>query len=271
MKKLWLGTIAAVLVLGGQAQAADLPVKVPPAAPIAAPVVDWSGFYLGGHAGFAGSRLKFSVGLPDGNCVEFGGTSTCEDFRFSPSSFIGGGQVGVQSQVEKWVFGIEATWSGLDLHGSRASIVDPNSFRSVKLNEIGTVDARFGYAGWGERLLVYARAGYATARVGVHLLEGVGNFAGTATGATGDATGWKPGFTIGAGVEYMVWQNLVLGLEFDFYNFDFDTKLPRLFSDGTPSFQIFGSNADVFAVTARLSYLFNWGKGKAPAAVSAKY
>jgi hypothetical protein len=32
-----------------------------------------------------------------------------------------------------------------------------------------------------------------------------------------------------------------------------------------------GSNADVYAVTARLSYLFNWGKGKAPAVVAAKY
>jgi hypothetical protein len=32
-----------------------------------------------------------------------------------------------------------------------------------------------------------------------------------------------------------------------------------------------GSNADVYAVTARLSYLFNSGKGKAPAVVAAKY
>jgi outer membrane immunogenic protein len=274
MKKLRLGTIAAVvLIVGGQAQAADLPVKAP-AVPVAAPVLNWSGFYVGAHAGLAWSRLVFSVGIPDGDCVAIGGGSACEDFRFTPNSFIGGGQVGFQSQVEKWVFGIEGTWSGLNLHQADVSVLDPTSSRSIKIDEIATVNARFGYAGW-ERVLVYAKAGYATGRIGVHLVEGTGAASlcacGLAPGVTGDVRNWRNGWTLGAGVEYMPWQNVVLGLEFDFYNFAFDTKSPVLFSDGVNTFQIWGSNADVYAVTARVSYLFNWGKGKAPAVVAAKY
>src|SRR6266567_3495725 len=266
MKRFWVAGIASVALIaatGGMGQAADLPVKAPAAVPVAAPVVNWSGFYVGGHAGLAASRLRYSVGIPDGDCT----SSVCEDFRFTPTSFIGGGQIGFQSQVEKWVFGIEGTWSGLDLHQSKASIVDPTSLRSIKIDDIATVNARFGYAGW-ERVLVYAKAGYATARIGVHLVEGP---VGIVSDVTGDVTSWRNGWTLGAGVEYMPWQNLVLGVEFDFYNFAFDTKSPALFSDGTPSFQIWGSNADIYAVTARLSYLFNWGKGKAPAGVAAKY
>jgi outer membrane immunogenic protein len=256
MKKFWIGTVAAALIVASEAESADLPLKVPPAAPIAIPVVNWSGFYVGGNVGVVTSSLKYSVGIPDANCPAIGGSSECEDFRFSPTSFIGGGQIGFQSQVDHWVFGIEGTWSGLDLHGTQQGILDPTSSRSIKIDEIATVDARFGYAGW-QGVLLYAKAGYATARIGFHLVEGSG---GSPLGVTGDITNWRSGWTMGAGIEYMAWQNLVVGLEFDYYNFAFDTKSPAFFSDGASTFQIWGTNADVYAVTARLSYLFNWSK-----------
>jgi outer membrane immunogenic protein len=255
MNRLWLGTVAGIALLaGGGAHAADLPVTAPATVPVAVPMVNWSGFYVGGHAGIAWSRDLYSFNVHDVTC-DF----ACEDFRFSPTSFIGGGQIGYQSQVEQWVFGIEATWSALDLHRTKESILDPTSLRSIKIDDIATVGARFGYAGW-ERVLVYARAAYATARIGVHGVEGgSGITSDTAAGVTADWNGWRSGWNLGAGIEYMPWQNLVLGIEFNFYNFAFDTKQPVLFSDGRP-FQISGSNADVYAITARLSYLFNWGK-----------
>jgi outer membrane immunogenic protein len=256
MNRLWLGTIAAAaLVASGEAQAADLPVKAPPAAPVAAPVINWSGFYVGGHAGIAWSRDLFTFNIPDGGC----GTA-CEDFRFTPSSFIGGGQVGFQSQVEKWVFGIEGTWSGLNLHGSRQSVLLPDpTLVSFKIDDIATVVGRFGYA-W-DHAMFYAKAGYAAVRVNIHGFD-------TVSLAIGDDRAWRSGWTLGAGIEYMVVPSIVLGLAFDFYNLQFDNKQGVGFSDGT-TFQISGSNADIYAVTVRLSYLFNWGK--TPAAVVAKY
>jgi outer membrane immunogenic protein len=271
MTRFWISGIAAVALLaatGGEGRAADLPVKAP-AVPIAAPVVNWSGFYIGGNVGIAWSRDIFDfIACENPVCDpnDPNNPSVFETFRFSPASFIGGGQIGFQSQVEKWVLGIEATWSGLDLHQSKASVLDPTSFRSIKIDEIATIGARFGYAGF-ERTLIYIRAAYATARIGVRAEEGAGALPAT-PGAIGEWRGWRSGWNMGAGIEYMPWQNLVLGIEFNFYNFAFDTKQPITFSDGT-EFEIGGSEADVFAVTARLSYLFNWGKGKAP--VVAKY
>jgi len=261
MNRLSLGTVTALLACT-TAYAADLPVSVPPA--VVAPVVNWSGLYVGGHAGFAWSRDLFSFDVHDVTC-DF----QCEDFRFTPSSFIGGGQIGYQSQVDMWVFGIEATWSALDLHQTKNSAFDAASLRSIKIDDIGTVGARFGYAGW-DRMLIYARAAYATARIAVHALEsGSGITSDAGPGVTGDWNGWRSGWNIGAGIEYLLWPNVVLGIEFNFYNFAFDTKQPITFSDRTTEFEIAGSNADVYAVTARLSYLFNWGK--APAGLVARY
>lgn len=256
MKRFWLGAIAAAaLVASAGAQAADLPVKAPPVAPVAAPIVNWSGFYVGAHAGIAWSRDLLTFNVPDV-------TGSTEDFRFTPSSFIGGGQIGFQSQVEQWVFGIEGTWSGLNLHGSRQSILLPDAtLVSFKVDEIATVVGRFGYA-W-DHAMFYAKAGYAAARVGIHAFD-------TASLAIGDDRAWRSGWTLGAGIEYMVVPGIVLGLEFDFYDLQFDNKQGVGFSDGT-TFQISASNADIYAVTARLSYLFNWGKGKPPAVVAAKY
>jgi outer membrane immunogenic protein len=264
MNRVWLGSIAIVLGIGGQAQCADLPVSPPPVVPVVAPIVNWSGFYIGGHGGFAWSRLRYSVGIPEGSCPPPDTTVLCEDFRFTPTSFIGGGQVGLQSQVDSWVFGVEGTWSGLDLQQTQQSILDPGSSRSIKINEIAAVEARFGFAGWNP-VLFYAKAGYATARINVHLFEGPDGFV---PDVNGHVTGWHGGWTLGAGIEYMPWQNVVFGVEFDFYNFAFDTKTPVLFSDGVNSFQIWGSNADVYSIRARLSYLFNWW---APGALVARY
>jgi len=274
MKHLWLGTIAVVaLIAGGEAQAADIPVtKAPPAAPVAAPVANWSGVYIGGNAGFAWSRelFNFNTGAPpDPGCapptLDVPDTLSCEDFRFTPSSFIGGGQIGIQQQYGSVVFGVEGTWSGTDLHQTDESALFPGSFRSIKINEIATATFRFG-AVW-EQALIYAKGGFATARVGIHSVEGPNNPL-IAAGVTGDVTRWNGGWNLGAGIEYMPWPNFVLGVEFDFYNLQFDTKFPLHLSDGS-LFQISGSDASIYAITARLSYLFNWGK--APAAVVAKY
>ena len=48
-KMLASGAIAAVLAMSGPAFAADMPVK---AAPLVAPIYNWSGFYLGFHDGY---------------------------------------------------------------------------------------------------------------------------------------------------------------------------------------------------------------------------
>ena len=53
MKKFIVAGIAAAAFCGAPALAADMPVK----APYAAPVFNWTGFYIGAHAGYAWGRV----------------------------------------------------------------------------------------------------------------------------------------------------------------------------------------------------------------------
>ena len=62
MKRILLATVAmGALALGTPASGADLAVKAPPLAP---PVYDWSGFYIGGFGGygFGNQNLNNSTG-----------------------------------------------------------------------------------------------------------------------------------------------------------------------------------------------------------------
>jgi outer membrane immunogenic protein len=237
MRKLLLGTFAAVaLIAGSGARAADMPIQPVVKAPVPAPI-DWGGFYFGGHVGYAASdvRFTFTDDVPN-----------TEDLRFSPSSFMGGVQFGAQWQFDQWIMGLEGTWSGLDMRQSVASTVTASELHSIKIDETATATIRFG-AAW-ERMLFYAKVGYAAARLNIHSFDPGFGFA-------ADDTRWRNGWTAGAGFEYMVFPSVVVGAEFDYYNFNFDNT-GGLYGDGATPFAVGSSSGNIYAVTARLSYLF---------------
>jgi outer membrane immunogenic protein len=60
MKKLFAAIVTLTAFVGAPALGADMPLKAPAAAP--PPAFSWTGFYLGGFAGGAGTR---SVSNPD--------------------------------------------------------------------------------------------------------------------------------------------------------------------------------------------------------------
>jgi outer membrane immunogenic protein len=239
MRKLWLGSVAALaLIVGGAAQAADMPaapiVKAPPP-----PVIDWGGFYLGGHAGYAASdvRFNFTDDVPNS-----------ENLHFAPSSFIGGIQFGAQWQFDQWIMGVEGTWSGLDMQRTVASTVTAGEVHSIKIDETATATIRLG-ATW-QQMLFYAKAGYAAARMNIHSVD-----PNPVPALTADDTRWRSGWTAGAGAEYMVFPSVVVGAEFDYYNFNFDNT-GGLYNDGVTPYGVGQSNGNIYAVMGRLSYLF---------------
>ena len=61
MKKLILGTVS-LIALSGSAMAADLPVhyKATAGSSSIPPIYDWSGFYIGGNAGWGESRTVWT-------------------------------------------------------------------------------------------------------------------------------------------------------------------------------------------------------------------
>lgn len=67
MRRFLFGSAALMSVaVSESARPADLPVLAPAKAPIASPAYDWSGFYVGGHVGYATGTSEWSSTQPGG-------------------------------------------------------------------------------------------------------------------------------------------------------------------------------------------------------------
>ena len=135
MKKFLLSGVAlAALIVAVPASAADMAARGQVyKAPAAAPLFDWTGFYIGAHGGYGWGS--------------FGG--------LDPAGAFGGGQVGVNWQfAPNWVWGVEADISGANLNDSVAGV-------NVKTDVFGTARARLGYT--VDRTMFYGTGGFAWA------------------------------------------------------------------------------------------------------------
>jgi outer membrane immunogenic protein len=235
MKKLLLGTVALV-ALGATvpALAADLAARPYTKAPAyAAPIYNWTGFYIGGHIGgaFGGNN-------------NFAGLSTNDDGRF-----LGGVQVGADYQfAPNWVLGIEGQYSWLGDNNNNVVFTGGGLGYTYTNNQraLGSVTGRLGYT-WGPALL-YVKGGYAYSD-NTQTLTSVGApFAFTLD------RGHRDGYTVGAGLEYMFAQNWSAKAEYMYYDFGSSRFV-------TPVALVpFGSfRNDEHTVKVGLNYRFNLG------------
>jgi outer membrane immunogenic protein len=227
MMKKFLLTSAAIVAMTTSSLAADLAArpytKAPP--PIAAPIYNWTGFYIGGHVGgaFGGENNILAPGFTGGNSND--------------GVFMSGVQIGYDNQfAPNWVFGLEANYSFLD--------TNDNPFVNRGL---GSVTGRLGYT-WGPSLL-YVKGGYAWADS--RLTNGFGG--GTFSDWDG---GGRDGYTVGAGLEYMFTQNWSGKIEYQYY--DFGTR-NALFTTPAGVVTAVGFRNDEHTIKAGLNYRFNWG------------
>jgi len=234
-KKLLLATLAAQMT--SPLMAADYPVITAPyeTAPPPAVYSWWTGCYLGGNIGGAWGRPHYTH---DNSAV-------VEDFSFTPLGVIGGGQLGCQYQWNSVVVGLEGTYSWANVRQAQPSTLLPNRERSIGIDQIGTVAARFGYV-W-DRTMLYAKGGWAGVRVStraVNLINGI----------NADFTDWSNGWTLGVGLEHVPWQSIVIGVEANVYGgLTFDHAGRD--NVGNPV-RFFNSDASIWAITVRASYLF---------------
>jgi outer membrane immunogenic protein len=195
----------ALIALSAPARSADMPFDAPP---LVAPGYGWTGCYLGVSAGGAWRpNDNTSVSVVDGGsgaapAAAAGAIPTA--FNNGGASLIGGGQLGCNYQVSKWVFGIETDLSGTRLnfgeviHTSVPPFFPLTSSASQDLGLIGTTRGRLGMA-WGN-ILLYGTGGAAYANVSYAYTQnntiGGGPVA-VGTAATATAFGW----TLGTGIE----------------------------------------------------------------------
>jgi outer membrane immunogenic protein len=184
MKRISIGMAAAASMLASGAFAADMAPKMYTKAPVIPAVIyDWTGFYIGGNAGYSWGRER-----TDGNLT---GTQSVSEFRTAGptlvpgfpvvttlatlpltgranvNGFVGGGQAGYNWQRGTWLFGLEGDIQGSDERGSGdvctiagcpagSSILTAN----YKLDWFGTARGRVGFLPT-DRVLLYATGGLA--------------------------------------------------------------------------------------------------------------
>ena len=188
---------------------------------------NWTGLYVGASAGYGWGDVQDNIskqvfaggGIPaaplDGP-VAFGGNA---------NGAIGGFQAGYNYQVDRWVLGIEASWSLTDsrrnygcnasVSGSGAVITGSDCFIADRMKSVGDVRARFGTA-FG-RSLVYAAGGYALGDFSFALTPDAAavGFGAVNIGASTLRSGW----TIGGGIENALTDNIIVGLDYKYYDF----------------------------------------------------
>lgn len=177
----WLLLPGALLstLLAVPAMAADLSRPAPAPAPVvsAPPVFSWTGFYIGGNAGYSWGK----------------GKDAADFYGLDPSGWSAGGQVGYNYQfVNNVLVGVEADLQGGDISSGAYGL-------SSKLDYVGTVRARLGYA--FDRVLPYVTGGLAYGK-------------NTITDFGFSDSNTHVGWTVGGGVEYALTNNWTARAEY---------------------------------------------------------
>ena len=210
MKKLLLSGVAFTALAIAPALAADLPRKAPVYVP-PPPPFSWTGFYVGATVGVIGQDVQGTdLGhLPDPDGIGLL-LSSGDTYSSSSIGVIGGGNIGYNWQfANNWVIGLEADISGTSLKRDNAFDCSPCDIISTKLDALGTVRARFGYA--FDRALLYVTGGWAYGHV--KDLAQFNCFDCNISQLTASSDQWRSGWTVGGGLEYAVTHNWTVKAE----------------------------------------------------------
>src|SRR5262245_2716919 len=149
MTKILLGTtMLAGLLIAGAAQAADMPLKAPRAAPVYS---DWTGFYLFGFGGYSWGKISpddldlhpFHNPKPKGGVFGFGG-----GYNWQYGAWVGGVEVdyGFSDEKEHQSFSFEGECPEAVGRMSKSISCDGGRINlDSKIDALGSARVRVGY------------------------------------------------------------------------------------------------------------------------------
>jgi outer membrane immunogenic protein len=196
-KKLFI-VVAATTAVTPAAFAADLYAPVVMPATYTSSGFDWTGFYAGAVGGYVWGQSEVSDP-----------TGTVPTTTVDPSGGQFGLTVGVNGQFDQFVLGLEGEilWSGLS---GTATVPTFTDVATVKSDWQGAIKARAGVA--FDQVLVYAHGGVAFA----DYYGALHNAGGT---LLADYRTSRTGWTVGAGVEMAVTENVSVKAEYAYSDF----------------------------------------------------
>ncbi|WP_224405135.1 outer membrane protein [Afifella sp. IM 167] len=200
MRTILLST-AAFAMLGTAAMAADLPTYEPaPMSPVAAPTYNWTGGYVGAQGGYGWSDIGNAF-----DTAPFGAFTGQPDY--SADGWLLGILAGYDYQWNWAVVGIRGDINWADITGNDGGFGGVTD--SFEGNWLASVTARLG-AGM-DRFHPYVLGGFAYYDYDYKLAT-----AGASVKRGGDAFGW----TLGAGIEIAVTDNISVSGEYRHYWFN---------------------------------------------------
>ena len=274
MKSHWfgaavVGAVAQLTAVG--AFAADLsPAPVYTKAPPVAAPYSWTGFYVGGNAGYTWMNSTDTVTAA--NAAAAGFTTDGEiatSLPLNPKGFIGGGQVGYNWQVSSmWVVGLETDFSGADVRKTVSLPGPTDAARIMTANEtldwLGTFRGRVGVTPWDHGLLyvtgglAYGHGSLSTAltRPGTPPPAPPNGCGGFNNCQSGSVSATNAGWTVGGGAEWAFTNNWSVRAEYLYYNIG---NLSHAMVDPFFPATIFNASAGLKGSIARggLNYRFN--------------
>jgi len=188
-------------------------------APPAPAAYNWNGFYIGAYMGADWGHTNWNFG--DGASI---------DPHFA--GLLGGGEIGYNYQVGKWVFGVEGDVGWTNARGAQPC---PTGFFyncEINTNWLSTATARIGYAYW-DRLLTYVKAGAVIAQDRADIVCDTGSrpTGGIVDGCPSQSDSkTRAGWTVGWGTEFGLTPNLSVKTETMY----FDLGSDRYNIGGTP-------------------------------------
>jgi len=236
--------VALSSLIGSAALAADLPPPMAPPprapavyAPVPVPYYNWTGIYIGGNLGWGWSQGSFSDAF--GNTIS----------TTNRSAFLGGAQVGGNYEFSNgFLIGVESDFDWLVNSNNSSNPTAGGVILTASDRWFITFTGRLGYA-W-DRLLVYGKAGGAWVGAGnASVATPAGSFSATVNNS-------NYGWTAGAGVEYAIWNNLSVRLEYDYIGLTSQTFGIPATSPILPGDSFAGNNRSFQMVNLGLNYKF---------------
>jgi outer membrane immunogenic protein len=261
MNRFLLCAAASALGFGAAytASAADMAARGPDRSPAAYVSQNWTGFYIGLHAGWGWTDGTATIA--NVNTVAPGASGNPVAFDVSSKGPALGGQVGYNFQLgSNWVIGIEGDMSGTHMRGAASGPITigapPGPFGTAAAAQdvdwLASLRGRIGYT-WGPGMIYLTGGGAWTG------LSHSGNYT-TLAGPPASSlttTRTEAGWVIGGGYEHLFAQNWTARLEYLYYTFDGAVFTPpSLFAVAglTPTYTT--PDLDIHVVRMGLNYKF---------------